>query len=110
MLTKHEREKMRMSLDEMTRHGDGNRSDTQKRFAPHHIWQLLNAVDNAEAEIEHLRMLIKRLYKIVNLATLTKCEHKCFTTQTRNNLFALLAEAHAAAVPKKDATDLVPDR
>lgn len=115
MLTKHEREKIRASLVEMTRGGGSNRSPVvvpggQKRLTPHQIWQLLNGVDNAEAEIAHLQTLIRKLYKIVNLATVTTCDHKCFTTDTRDNLFALLAEAHAAAAPRKDATaNLLPD-
>lgn len=112
MLTKHDREKIRASLEEMTKHGNGNGSPAmaQRRLTPHQIWQLLDAVDDAEAEIEHLRMLIRKLYKIVNLATLSKCDHKCFTTRTRNNLFALLAEAHAVAAPTRNTTaNLLPD-
>jgi hypothetical protein len=56
-----------------------------------------------EAENAHLRTLIRKLYKVVNLATLTKCDHQCFTAETKNNLFSLLAEAHAATAPRKDA-------
>ena len=115
MLTKHEREKVRVSLVEMTRYADSNRSPLvvpggQKRLTPHRIWQLLNAVDNAEAEIAHLRALVRKLYKIVNLATLTKCDHQCFTAETKSNLFSLLAEAHAAAAPRKDTlAKVLPD-
>lgn len=113
MLSRHEREKIRASLVEMTRHVDSTRSpapDGHKRLTPHQIWQLLNAVDHAEADNARLRTLIRKLYKIVNSAALTKCDHQCFTAETKSNLFAALAEAHAAA-PRKDATaDVLPHR
>jgi hypothetical protein len=107
MLRKHEREKIRASLVEMARQGDSDRRPVavpggQKRLTPHQIWRLLNAVDNVEAENAHLRTLIRKLYKIVNLATITKCDHQCFTAETKTNLFSLLAEAHAATAPRKD--------
>ena len=113
MLIKHEPERIRASLVEITRYGDSNRSPVvvpggQKRLTPHEIWQLPNAVDHAE--VAHLRTFIRKLYKIVNLATLTECDHQCFTTDTRDNLFALLAEAHAAAAPRKDTpAKVLPD-
>ncbi len=115
MLTKHEQERIRASLVEITRYGDGNRSPVvvpvgQKRLTPHQIWQLLNAVDHAGAENARLRALIRKLYKILNLATLTKCDHQCFTAETKNNLFSLLAEAHAATAPRKDTpTKVLPN-
>jgi len=107
MLTRQERGEIRASLVEMTRHGDSNRSPVvvpggQKRLTSHQIWQLLNAVDNAEAENARLRTLIRKLYKIVNQASITKCDHQCFTMETKNNLFSLLAEAHAATAPRKN--------
>lgn len=105
MLTKHEREKIRASLVEMTRHIGNTRSPDQvptgqKRLTPHQIWQLLNALDYAETENARLRTLIRRLYKTVNLASLTKCDHQCFTPEIKANLFSLLAEAHAATAPR----------
>lgn len=114
MLTRHEREKIRASLVEMTKHANSNRSPLavpggQKRLTPHQIWQLLNAVDDTEAENAHLRTLVRKLYKIVNSAALTKCDHQCFTPEIKSNLFSLLAEAHAATAPRKDtAADVLP--
>jgi hypothetical protein len=108
MLTKHEREKIRASFVEMTMHANNNTSPVvilgdQKRLTPHQIWQLLNAVDETEAENARLRTLIRKLYKLVSLASLTQCDHQCFTAETKSNLFSLLAEAHAATAPRKDA-------
>jgi hypothetical protein len=66
--------------------------DVALRDAP----RLLDALDNADQEIVRLREIIARLYKVVNLASLTECDHKCLTKETQHQLFALLSEARAA--------------
>lgn len=108
MLTKQEREKIRESILETAKYGESYRNPVavpggMKRLSPQQMWQLLNTVDNAEQEIKQLRALIRKLYKIVNLVSLTKCGHQCFTTETRDNLFALLAEAHAVSAQVQEA-------
>ncbi len=56
---------------------------------------LLAALENAEEEIARLKVLVGKLHKIVNLASFTKCDHKCFTKKTQSHLLALLEEARA---------------
>jgi hypothetical protein len=48
-----------------------------------------------------LKVLVGKLYKIVNLASLTKCDHKCFTKETQGHLLALLEEARAVVEQRK---------
>ena len=55
--------------------------------------RLLDALDKADDEIHHLRRLVGKLFKIVNLASLTECDHRCLTKETQGELFHLIAEA-----------------
>jgi hypothetical protein len=48
-----------------------------------------------------LKVLVGKLYKIVNLASLTKCDHKCFTKKTQRHLLALLEESRAVVEQRK---------
>jgi hypothetical protein len=100
MLTKEERDAIRESINqaidsckdcETSTEVFGVWGDVALRDAP----RLLDALDVAEQEIERLREIVARLYKVVNLASLTECDHKCLTKETQNQLFTLLTEARA---------------
>ncbi len=106
MLTRQERGRIRESIVETGRCGKSYRNPIvvpggRKRLTPHETWQLLNTVDNAEKEIERLRGLVKRLYKIVNLETRIESDHKCLTRKTNGQLLTLLAEARAVVERKQ---------
>lgn len=98
MLTKEERNTIRKSIKQAvdsckdyqtTTEVFGVWGDVALRDAP----RLLDALDRAEQEMERLREVVARLYKVVNLASLTECDHKCLTKETQHQLFALLTEA-----------------
>lgn len=100
MLTKEERDAIRKSIKQAVDSCKdcqtsaeifGAWGDVALRDAP----RLLDALDSAEQEMEHLREVIARLYKVVNLASLTECDHKCLTKETQHQLFALLTDARA---------------
>ena len=106
MLSKEERDAIRKTIAEALSSCQNYQSSTEVfgvwgdvalRDAP----RLLDTLDDAEREIEHLREVIARLYKVVNLASLTECDHKCLTKETQHQLFALLTEARAAMGPVK---------
>lgn len=100
MLSKKERDAIRESVKqavdscrdcETTTEVFGVWGDVALRDAP----RLLDALDQADGEIERLREIVARLYKVVNLASLTECDHKCLTKETQHQLFTLLSEARA---------------
>ena len=100
MLTKKERDAIRESIN----HAVESCRDCQTSTEVFGVWgdialrdapRLLDALERADQEIEHLREVIARLYKVVNLASLTECDHKCLTRETQHQLFALLNEARA---------------
>ncbi len=100
MLSKKERDAIRESIKQAV---DSCR-DCQTSTEVFGVWgdvalrdapRLLDALDKAEQELERLREVIARLYKVVNLASLTECDHKCLTKETQHQLFALLNEARA---------------
>lgn len=101
MLTKEERDAIRKSIRQAVDSCEDYQTSTEVfgvwgdvalRDAP----RLLDALDKADQEIERLREVVARLYKVVNLASLTECDHKCLTKETQHQLFALLGEARAA--------------
>ncbi len=100
MLTRQQREEIRQAIQDAARYSEGDSSigevlrasgEVAFRDAP----RLLAALENAEEEIVRLKVLVGKLYKIVNLASLTKCDHKCFTKETQGHLLALLQESRA---------------
>lgn len=100
MLTKKERDAIREAINQAV---DSCR-DCQTSTEVFGVWgdvalrdapRLLDALDKADQEIERLREVVARLYKVVNLASLTECDHKCLTRETQHQLFALLSEARA---------------
>lgn len=64
-----------------------------RKFSLHDVPRLLDDLDKAEEENERLRVLVGKLHKVVNLASLTNCDHKCFTKETKNHLLTLLEES-----------------
>ncbi len=106
MLTQQEREQIRHGIENAASYSDDDsetadalraRGKVAVRDAP----RLLAALQNAEEEIARLKVLVGKLYKIVNLASLTKCDHKCFTKETQVHLLALLQEACAVVEQRK---------
>ncbi len=100
MLTQQEREQIRHGIENAATYGDGDgpTADALRawgKVAVRDAPRLLAALENAEEDIEHLRALVGKLYKIVNLASLTKCDHKCLTKETQSHLLALLQESGA---------------
>lgn len=100
MLTQQEREEIRHGIENAARYSDGDSPTADAlrawgkvavRYAP----RLLVALENAEEEIARLKVLVGKLYRIVNLESLTNCYHKCFTKKTQRHLLALLEEAGA---------------
>lgn len=100
MLTKEEREAIRKSIKQAVDSCEDYQTSTEVfgvwgdvalRDAP----RLLEALDKAEQELERLREVIARLYKVVNLASLTECDHRCLTKETQHQLFSLLSDARA---------------
>lgn len=105
MLTRQEREEIRKCIGKAARYTTGySRSmdvlGTLDQIALVDTPRLLDALDKVEQEIEGLRVLVRRLYKIVNLVALTNCEHKCFTKETQSQLLALLEQAQAVVEHK----------
>ena len=106
MLTKKERDTIKQSINQAV----DSCKDCQTSTEVFGVWgdialrdapRLLDALDEADQEIERLREVIARLYKVVNLASLTECDHKCLTKETQYQLFALLSEARAVMSQSK---------
>ena len=100
MLTQQEREQIRHGIENSVKYSDDDSPTADAlrawgKVAVRDAPRLLTALENAEEDIEHLRALVGKLYKIVNLASLTKCDHKCFTKETQGHLLALLQESRA---------------
>ncbi len=106
MLTQQEREQIRHGIEHAASYSD-NDSETADavrawgKVAVRDAPRLLAALENAEEEIVQLKVLVGKLYKIVNLASLTKCDHKCFTKETQSHLLALLEESRAVVEQRK---------
>ena len=100
MITKHEREELRTYIVKAASYEDSAPAyvfGAGSRFSLHDVSRLLDDLDETEQEIERLKVLVGKLYKIVNLASLTNCDHKCFTKKTQRHLLALLEESRAVA-------------
>ena len=100
MLPQQEREEIRHGIENSASYSDDDSptADVLRawgkvtlRDAP----RLLAALENAEEEIARSRILVGKLYRIVNLASRAKCDHNCFTMKTQSHLPALLEEARA---------------
>jgi hypothetical protein len=98
MLTRQERGEIRHRIERAARSTSkhktsaevlGTLGDVASRDAP----RLLDALDKTDDEIDQLRRLVGKLFKIVNLASLTECDHRCLTKETQGELFHLIAEA-----------------
>lgn len=105
MLTRQEREEIRKCIGKAERYTTGHSKSrdvlgTLDQIALVDTPRLLDALDKVEQEIEGLRVLVRKLHKIVNLAALTNCDHKCFTKETQSQLFALLEQAQAVVEHK----------
>ena len=104
MLTKHDREELRTYIVKAASYEDSAPAyvfGSGSRFSLHDASRLLDDLDKTEQEIERLKVLVGKLYKIVNLASLTNCDHKCFTKETQGHLLALLQEARAVVEQRK---------
>ena len=100
MLTQQEREEIRYGIENAARYSDGDSPTADAlrawgKVAVRDVPRLLAAPENAEEEIVRLKVLVGKLYRIVDVASLTKCDHKCFTRKTQCHLLALLEEARA---------------
>ena len=100
MLPQQEREKIRHGIEKAASYSDDDSPTADAlrawgKVAVRDAPRLLAALENAEEEIARSRVLVGKLYRIVNLASLTKCDHKCFTKKTQSHLPALLEEARA---------------
>ncbi len=100
MLTQQEREQIRQGIEKAASYSDDDSETADAlrawgKVAVRDAPRLLAVLENAEEEIARLKVLVGKLYKIVNLASLTKCDHKCFTKETQNHLLALLEESRA---------------
>lgn len=107
MLTKEQREEIRKCIVDAAKYGDSAPANVfggGSKFTLDDVSHLLAAMDKAEEEIERLRVLVGKLHKILNLASLTNCDHKCFTKETQSHLLALLDEAHAVAEHRETLT------
>ncbi len=106
MLTQQEREEIRHGIENAARYSDDDSPTADAlrawgKVAIRDAPRLLAALENAEEEIARLKVLVGKLYKIVNLSSLTKCDHKCFTKETQVHLLALLQEACAVVEQRK---------
>ena len=106
MLTKQEREQIRHGIENAASYSDDDSPTADAlrawgKVAVRDAPRLLAALENAEEDIEYLRALVEKLYKIVNLASLTKCDHKCLTKKTQSHLLALLEESRAVVEQRK---------
>ncbi len=100
MLSQQEREEIRHGIENAARYGDGDGPTadalrTWGKVAVRDAPRLLAALENAEEGIARLKDLVGKLYGIVDLVSLTKCDHKCLTKKTGHHLLALLEEARA---------------
>ncbi len=106
MLTQQEREETGQGIEKAASYSDDD-SETKDalrawgKVAVRDAPRLLAVLQNAEEEIARLKVLVGKLYKIVNLASLTKCDHKCFTKETQGRLLALLQESRAVVEQSK---------
>ena len=106
MLTQREQEEIRHGIENSASYSDDDSPTADAlrawgKVAVRDAPRLLAALQNAEEEIARLKVLVGKLYKIVNLASLTKCDHKCFTKETQGHLLALLEEARAVVEQRK---------
>ncbi len=106
MLTQQEREEIRQGIKRAAQLSDRDSAPAYvfaagSKFSLHDVSRLLDDLDRTEQEVERLKVLVGKLYKIVNLASLTKCDHKCFTKETQSHLLALLEEARAVVEQRK---------
>ncbi len=106
MLTKQEREQIRHGIENAASYSDDDSETADAlrawgKVAVRDAPRLLGALENAEDEIVRLKVLVGKLYKIVNLASLTKCDHKCFTKETQGHLLDLLDGARAVVEQRK---------
>jgi hypothetical protein len=97
MLTRQERKEIRHRIERAAQSAHEAKTSTEVfgawgdvalRDAP----RLLDALDKADDEIDHLRTLVGKLFKIVNLASRTECDHRCLTRETQGELFHLIAK------------------
>ena len=100
MLTQQEREEIRHGIENAARYSDGDSPTADAlrawgKVAVRDAPSLLAALENAEERIARLKILVGKLYGIVDLVSLTKCDHKCITRKTGRHLLALLEEARA---------------
>ena len=106
MLTQQEREEIRHAIEHAASYNDDDSPTADAlrawgKVAVRDAPRLLAALENAEEEIAQLKVLVGKLYKIVNLASLTKCDHKCFTKKTQRHLLALLEESRTVVEQRK---------
>ena len=98
MLTRQERGEIRHRIERAARSISKHKTGTEvfgawRDVALREAPRLLDALDKADDEIDHLRRLVGKLFKIVNLASLTQCDHRCLTKEAQGELFHLIAEA-----------------
>ncbi len=110
MLNAEERKAIKKSVTKATKTDRGNSSTKEilsawENVALRDAPRLLNALDKAEEEIDHLRDLVGKLYKIVNLASMVECDHRCLTKDTQNQLLTILAQAQAAVKARQAHED-----
>ena len=100
MLTQQEREEIRHGIENAARYSDDDSPTVDAlrvwgKAAVRDASLLLAALENAEEEIARLKILVGELHRIVDVASLTKCDHKCMTKKTKRHLIALLEETRA---------------
>lgn len=104
MLNKQDRKEIRMRIANAANLGDSapaNVFGAGSKLTLDHVCQLLDAVDRSDEETKRLKMLVQKLYKIVNLGTMIECDHRCLTKESRSQLLGLLNEAEAVLKIKK---------
>ncbi len=100
MLTQQEREEITHRTENAVRYidGDSPTADALRawgKVADRDAPRLLAALENAVEESLRIKTLVGKLYGIVDLVSLTKCDHKCLTKKTQRHLLPLLEEARA---------------
>ena len=107
MLTQQESEEIRHGIENVARYSDDDSptADAIRAWGKVVVRDasrlLLVALEGAEEEIARLKVLVDKLYRIADLASLTKCDHKCFAWKTQCQLLALLEEARAVVEHNK---------